>query len=228
MNIQDFLKIYREALLFVILALLLIFAGVRQVKPKISEYISTKNDVVQKKAAIAQIDTQLVAAQQQMAKLEKARIANGMIAKTIFQPRTLSLDNESGYSILFNDIFEMAKTNNIKTYSIQYEYNPADDAFVAAQKGYSVCLLKMKIIGSYRDFENFLTDMYKYPYLISISSYDIVPYYKDKNVLLIKLGVKVYMQGDEQSAPAQPAQPAQPEQAVPQAGVPVPPPVPAN
>lgn len=225
MNIQDFLKIYREALLFVILALLLIFAGVRQVKPKIGEYISTKNDVVQKKAAIAQIDTQLVAAQQQMAKLEKARIANGMIAKTIFQPRTLSLDNESGYSILFNDIFEMAKTNNIKTYSIQYEYNPADDAFVAAQKGYSVCLLKMKIIGSYRDFENFLTDMYKYPYLISISSYDIVPYYKDKNVLLIKLGVKVYMQGDEQSAPAQPTQP---EQAVPQAGVPVPPPVPAN
>ena len=163
MNIQDFLKIYREALLFVILAALLIFAGIRQVKPKISEFISAKNDVAQKKAAIAQIDTQLVAAQQQMAKLEKARIANGMIAKTVFQPRTLSLDNESGYSILFNDIFEMSKSNNIKTYSIQYEYNPADDAFVAAQKGYSVCLLKMKIIGSYRDFENFLTDLYKYP-----------------------------------------------------------------
>ena len=80
----------------------------------------------------------------------------------------------------------MAKSNNIKTYSIQYEYNPADDAFVAAQKGYSVCLLKMKIIGSYRDFENFLTDLYKYPYLVSISSYDIVPYYKNKNVLIKK------------------------------------------
>ena len=82
----------------------------------------------------------------------------------------------------------------------------------------------MKIIGSYTDFENFLTDLYKYPYLVSISSYDIVPYYKDKNVLLIKLGVKVYMQGDGTSQPT----PSTSEPAVPQAGAPVPPPVPAN
>ena len=51
----------------------------------------------------------------------------------------------------------------------------------------------MKIIGGYKNFEDFLTDLYKYPYFVSISSYDIVPYYKDKNVLFIKLGIKVYM-----------------------------------
>ena len=94
------------------------------------------------------------------------------------------------------DIFEMAKANKIKTYSIQYEYDPSDDPFVAANKGYSVCLLKMKIIGTFTDFENLLTDLYKYPYFISISSYDIVPYYKDKNLLFIKLGIKVYMKND--------------------------------
>ncbi len=224
MNIQDFLKIYREALLFVLLGIILIFAGIQQVKPKINEFISNRNDITQKKVAIENIDKQLVVVQQQMARLEKARIANDRIDKVVFQPRTLSLDNESGFSILFNDVFEMAKSNNIKTYSIQYDYNPSDDAFVAAQKGYNVCLLKMKIIGSYTDFENFLTDLYKYPYLVSISSYDIVPYYKDKNVLLIKLGVKVYMQGDGTSQPT----PSTSEPAVPQAGTPVPPPVPAN
>jgi len=193
---QNFLKVYRESLLFVILAILLCFAAFNQLKPKFSDFMSGKNDLAQKKAAIEQINAQLQVAQQQMARLEKARIANSMVNKSIFQPRSLSLDNESGYSVLFNDIFEMAKSNNIKTYSIQYEYNPTDDPFVASNKGYSVCLLKMKIIGGFKDFEDFLTDLYKYPYFVSISSYDIVPYYKDKSVLFIKLGIKVYMKND--------------------------------
>ncbi len=193
MDIQSFFKQYRESLLFIALAIILCVAAVNQLKPKINDFISSKNEVTQKKASITQINSQLQMAQQQMARLEKARIASNMVNKTIFQPRSLSLDNEAGYSILFNDIFEMAKSNNIKTYSIQYEYNPTDDPFVAANKGYNVCLLKMKIIGGYKNFEDFLTDLYKYPYFVSISSYDIVPYYKDKNVLFIKLGIKVYM-----------------------------------
>lgn len=190
---QKYFTMYREAILFVVLAIVLCYAAVGQLKPKINDYNSIHNDIAQKKASLEQINAQLQTAQQQMARLEKARIANSMVNKSIFQPRSLSLDNEAGYSVLFSDIFEMTKANKIKTYSIQYEYNPTDDPFAAANKGYNVCLLKMKLIGSFRDFENLLTDLYKYPYFISISSYDIVPYYKDKNVLFIKLGIKVYM-----------------------------------
>lgn len=221
MSFEDFLKIYRESLLFVLLALLLMFVGVKQVKPKFHEFFTSKTEITQKKAEIEQLNSQILLAQQQMKRLEEARGVEGAIAKTVFQPRSLSLDNESGYSILFNDLFEMAKTNNIKTYSVEYEYDPADDAFVASKKGYNVCLLKMKIIGGYQDFENFLTDLYKYPYFINISSYDIVPYYKDKRVLLIKLGVKVYLKGDG-SAPSPAPTPSSNVPNIPQ------PPVPQN
>ena len=193
---QKYFSLYRESILFIILAIVLCSAAIGQLKPKFNDYTSIRNDITQKKASLEQINAQIQVAQQQMARLEKARIANSMINKTIFQPRSLSLDNEAGYSVLFGDIFEMSKANKIKTYSIQYEYNPSDDPFVAANKGYNVCLLKMKLIGSFRDFENLLTDLYKYPYFISISSYDIVPYYRDKNVLFIKLGIKVYMKND--------------------------------
>ena len=193
---EQFLKTYRESLLFVIFAIFICIVAINQVKPKINDFISVRNDIIQKKSTLDQVNTQLISAQQQMAKLEKAKVANSMINKAIFQPRSLSFDKEAGYSVLFGDIFEMAKANKIKTYSIQYEYDPSDDPFVAANKGYSVCLLKMKIIGTFTDFENLLTDLYKYPYFISISSYDIVPYYKDKNLLFIKLGIKVYMKND--------------------------------
>ena len=193
---QKYFNQYREVILFLVLAIVLCVAASGQIKPKYNDFVSAKKDIEQKKASIAQINSQIQVAQQQLARLEKARIANSMINKTIFQPRTLSLDKEAGYSVLFGDIFEMAKANNIKTYSIQYEYNPSDDPFIEANKGYDVCLLKMKIIGSFKDFENYLTDLYKYPYFIAISSYDIVPYYKDKNVLFIKLGVKVYMKNN--------------------------------
>ena len=66
---QDFLKIYREALLFVLLGIILIFAGIQQIKPKINEFISNRNDIIQKKVAIENIDKQLVVVQQQMARL---------------------------------------------------------------------------------------------------------------------------------------------------------------
>lgn len=193
---ENFLKIYRESLLFVVFAIIICIFAINQVKPKINDFISVRNDINQKKAAIEETNTKLTAAKQQAAKMEKAKIINSMINKTIFQPRSLSLDKEAGYSVLFGDIFEMVKSNKIKTYSIQYEYNPTDDPFVSANKGYDVCLLKMKIIGTFTDFENLLTDLYKYPYFISISSYDIVPYYKDKNLLFIKLGIKVYMKNN--------------------------------
>jgi len=186
---------YREAILYIVLLMILCYGAIMQIKPKLESFISTRREIIEKKQTATQLQSQLESAKLQAQKLEKARIANGILSKVIFDPQTLSLDSESGYSVMFNDIFEMAKNNKIKTFSVQYEYNPTDDPFVTANKGYSVCLLKMKLIGDYADFENFLTDLYKYPYFLSISSYDLVPYYKDKSILLIKLGVRVYMLG---------------------------------
>lgn len=177
--------------------MILCYVAIMQIKPQLQSFISTRRAIIEKKLTATQLQSQLEASKLQSLKLERARVASGILSKVIFDPQTLSLDSDSGYSVLFNDIFEMAKNNRIKTFSVQYEYNPPDDPFVVANKGYSVCLLKMKLIGDYIDFENFLTDLHKYPYFLSINSYDSVPYYKDKNVLLIKLGIKVYMLGGE-------------------------------
>lgn len=184
---------YREAILYIVLLMVLCYAGLMQIKPKIQTMAQIRGDITQKKAKINSLEARLNSAKQLALKLERARIANSNISKSIFNPQNLSLDKDSGYSVLFNDVFQMAKENRIKTFSVDYDYNPQDDPFVAANQGYNVCLMKMKLIGDYVDFECFLEDLYKYPYFISISDYDISPYYRDKSILLIKLGVKVYM-----------------------------------
>lgn len=189
------LQKYRETILYLILLVVLTVAGIMQIKPKAQTFFQLKNDIAQKKIQITELETKIAQSKEMAIKMERARINNSVIAKSIFNPQNLSLEKDAGYSVLFSDIFQMAKTNKIKTYSVDYNYDPQEDPFVKSNQGYSVCELNMKLIGAYADFEGFLKDLYKYPYFISISDYDVMPYYRDKSILLIKLSVKVYMKG---------------------------------
>ena len=79
--------------------------------------------------------------------------------------------------------------------SIKYEYDPKDDNFVknVADK-YNVAKLNVEMIGTYKDFEGFLKELYKHEHFLDISSVEIVPYQKDRKILIIKFQLKLYAQ----------------------------------
>ena len=105
------------------------------------------------------------------------------------------LDTEAVIAGEFAEILQLIRANQIKVRSIKYDYNPSDDAFVqGASDKYSVARLNMEMIGNYSNYDNFLKEMYKHEHFLDIQSAEIVPYKKNKRVLLINFKVKLYAQ----------------------------------
>ena len=91
------------------------------------------------------------------------------------------------------EILQLARANQIKIRAIKHEYDPQDDAFVkGAGDKYNVGRLSMEMAGNYSNYDNFLKEMYKHEHFLDIQSAEIVPYKKNKKVLLINFKVKLY------------------------------------
>ena len=50
----------------------------------------------------------------------------------------------------------------------------------------------MEMIGSYINYDNFLKELYKHEHFLDIQSVEIVPYRKNKRILLINFKLKLY------------------------------------
>ena len=126
-------------------------------------------------------------------KQEQANEVN--ILKAFFKPIGSGLDSETAISDEFGEILQIMRDNKVKARSIQYDYDPQDDNFVknAAAK-YHVCKITADMVANYSDFEGFLRDLYKHEHFLEISKIEIVPYQKDKRILLINLQMKLYAQ----------------------------------
>lgn len=123
---------------------------------------------------------------------QKAKTQVNLI-KQIYKPANGSSDAESACAEMFDMVIEYARYNGIKTRSIEYVYNPPEDPFVkGASAKYNVCQLNLQMVGEYGDFENFLKELYKYPYLIGFSKIEIKPYDKNKKILVINLELRLY------------------------------------
>ena len=93
---------------------------------------------------------------------------------------------------LHNALYNML---NDSTFRENITYNPKSDKFVqGAPEKFNVASLDLDMIGTYKNFENFLKDLYKHEHFLEITSIDIEPYEKDKKVLLIKFVMKLYAQ----------------------------------
>ena len=87
-------------------------------------------------------------------------------AKAFYKPIETGLDNEAVIAGEFAEILKLIRANQIKVRSIKYDYNPEDD--------------------------NFLRELYKHEHFLDIQSVEIVPYRKDKRILLINFKMKLY------------------------------------
>ena len=181
---------YKDSILYIIFIIIsIIFVGVK-IQPKAVELFDIEGKLKAKTLEVSDLDRKLEAIK--AANVEKATIT-AQKTKKIYKSEEVGLDTESSFTVLFDDIIEMAKYNGIKIYSIEYIYNPPEDEVIKVAAGqYNVCQLNMQMIADYLDLESFFKELYKYPYLINMDNIEIVPYEKNKKLLLIKLQLKLY------------------------------------
>lgn len=132
--------------------------------------------------------------------IEAKKIENANMVKAFFKPINGGNDTESVISDEFGEILQIIRVNKIKTRSIKYDYDPQDDNFVKnVGNKYHVCRITAEMIGNYSNFENFLRELYKHEHFLEISKIEIVPYEKNKRILLATLQIKLYAQRDPSS-----------------------------
>ena len=177
--------------------LVLLVAGICYVAPKIVENVqsnqSLQNDITQKTSTVQEKQSKLdeyKRQEQANAQKEKESANSG---KPFYKPIDQGLDTEAVIAGEFAEILQLIRANQIKVRSIKYDYDPKDDAFVqGAGDKYNVARLNMEMVGNYSNYDNFLKEMYKHEHFIDLQSVEIVPYKKNKRVLLINFKVKLY------------------------------------
>lgn len=175
--------------------------------PVIQNIFSVQEQYKTQSSTLADLERQIDMLNKQLAKKQEEE---AQIPKQFFKPIETGLDTEAVISDEFGEILQLIRENKIKTRSVKYDYDPQDDNFVKnAANSYHVCRVSAEMVASYTEFENFLRDLYKHEHFLEVSNIEIVPYQKNKKILLISIQFKLYAQRDGSSpAPKPAAQPA--------------------
>ena len=165
--------------------------------PKISSGYNSYNDLQKE---LENKDNEINAARNELEALkqkqraEQEKEANAQKSeKQFFKPIMSGLATENIITGEFSEVLQLIRANKIKVRSIKYDYDPSDDNFIRnAPDKYNVARLNMEMISEYSNYDNFLKELYKHDHFIDIETIEIVPYRKNKKILLINLRVKLY------------------------------------
>lgn len=190
---KEKLKLFQNAILLLVLTVVSsIYLIVMFIYPKASTISSLSADykaALEKQATMEQKYDAIKASLMQATNVELTG------SKAMYKPMETGLDAESIVAGQFNEILELLRANSIKARSVDYNYNPAEDAFVkGAGAKISACHLDLQLIATYKNFENFLRDLYKHEHFLDIAKIEILPYQKDKTILLINCKILLYAQ----------------------------------
>ena len=187
------LQKYKESLMYLAGIIVVAVFLFQKIQPEFTRTIDLYKQVGQQKDVAAGISKQLSVAKEKVERKKKMRLLDDMTKKVYSPAEGVSLDADSAFSVLLDDIIEISRKNHIKTHSIQSTLNPSEDVFVKGDKEhFSAYQLDMKIVSDYSDFEGFIRDLYAYNYLININNTEIYPYQKNKRILLINLTLTLY------------------------------------
>lgn len=157
--------------------------------PKITEFIDLNKSIPEKTTTKVDLEKKL----EELKRYETQKADTIVEVKKIYKQDSPDLDTETAFTVTFDDVINMAKYNGVKIFSLKYNYNPADDEFISKSSGsYNVCQLDMELVSDYQSFENFMQELFKYPYLINLNKIELMAYPKNKKILLIKMQLKLY------------------------------------
>ena len=202
-NYNLYLKKFKVAVTILGLALLVAIAMIAKTVPEIQKTIQIQEDTKAKSGELADAERKLT---ELKAAAEKRDEQDSSVLQMFFKPVSEGLDTEAAISDEFGEILQLLRDNKVKTRSVKYDYDPQDDNFVknAANK-YHVCRVSAEMIASYSDFANFVRELYKHEHFLDISKIEIVPYQKNKRILLVSFQIKLYAQRDPSSVVDTPA-----------------------
>ena len=187
------LKKFKNAfLILVLLVFFVIYLMVTSIIPKLHIICTISSEYNTQSASLSNKERSLDSLKEAAIKANDMNMSD---IKEMYKPIETGLDAESIVASQFSDILKLLQANSIKTKSIQYNYNPPDDLFVkGAGDKLSVCKLDMQMVATYKNFENFLKDLHKHKHFLDISKIEILPYEKNKTILIINLQLKLYAQ----------------------------------
>lgn len=200
---KAYLKKFKVAVSILAGSVLLAIFLVSKIVPEVQNIFNIQEEHKAQDAILADSERKLKSLQES-AEAKKQEDAN--ILKAFFKPIGGGTDTESVISDEFGEILQLMRENKIKARSLKYDYDPQDDNFVKnVGNKYHVCKVTAEMIASYANFENFLRDLYKHEHFLDISNIEIIPYEKNKRILLINLQLKLYAQRDPSSVVDMPA-----------------------
>lgn len=191
-NFNTYFKQFKIAIIVAILAIAGFIYVLVTIIPQIQNINNIQNEYTTQSSALSDAERKLEDLRQ-AANKQKEEDSN--LAKGFFRSIEQGLDTEAVISDEFGEILQLMRENKIKTRSIKYDYDPQDDNFVKnVSEKYHVCKVTAEMIASYTDFENFLRNLYKHEHFLDIMEIEILPYEKNKRILLINIKFKLYAQ----------------------------------
>ena len=193
-NLNDVKAILTMPIAIVVLSIIIaIYLLTTVIVPNVKSYIELSNSYKTAKDSYDQTTQRIETLKESNAAAVEAASNTEGIDKDFFRPLEAGVDSESILATEFNEILQLMISNAIKTRSVKYTYDPADDNFIkGAGSKFSVCQLDMEMIASYSNFKNFMKDLYKHEHYLDIAYVEITPYQKNKSILLINLKLKLY------------------------------------
>ena len=185
---------FKNAILLLIFGIILFIFLLSKLMPSVQSIFNDNKTYKTQTASYEEKQRTLETLKQQAVNREKQK-AKDPITKKFYKPIITGSDTETVITDQLQDIIRILRANMIKARSIDYEYDPQDDAFVAnAGDKYHVCRLTLELIAEYKAFERFMQDLYKHEHFLDMETIEITPYQKNKKILLINMKLKLYAQ----------------------------------
>ena len=187
-----YLKKFQVAIFIIVAALAFFIYTITKAVPEVQTIMQLQTDYKTQSDSLADAERKLQGLRDDAER--KAEEAKDL-TKLFFKPISEGLDTEAAISDEFGEILQLIRENKIKTRSVKYDYDPQDDNFVKnAASRFHVCRVSAEMIANYASFANFMRELYKHEHFLEISKIEIVPYEKNKKILLISLQMKLYAQ----------------------------------
>ena len=181
---------YHGIFIFVVIVFLAGFFGYNSLTQALNNLNNVNSQIEQKEK-----EFNLKLEQKKVVERKLAQMKNQIttVQKKIYAPADYDLGNDTLFFTLYNDLIEMVHVNSIKIKSMEYMYNPENDAFVKFSKdAYFVCEVNMELVSNYTNLGKFIQNLVQYPYYLRIMSLEVKPYVKDKKILVSNVCVRLY------------------------------------
>lgn len=193
-----YIKKFQLAIIIIVVTIAAVIGIIVKTVPEVQKIIQIQEDQKTQSAALADAERKLADLKAEALRRE-AEDKN--VASLFFKPITEGLDSEAAISDEFSEILQIIRDNRIKVRSVNYEYDPKDDNFVKfIPFKYHVCRISAEMIGNYASMANFLREVYKHEHFLDLEKIEIVPYNKNKKILLVNVVIKLYAQKDAATA----------------------------